>query len=85
MRYLSYKVILHAYSNKILNILIMYNMDGYDNIFIGAANQYLLNGASLENFRYATNIYGFCINDGSIDEQALNYAKKLIVIYIINS
>jgi hypothetical protein len=52
-------------------------MDGFDNIFIGAANQYSLTGASLENFRYARNIYGFCVNDGSIDEQALNYAKKI--------
>ncbi len=52
-------------------------MDGYKYIFNNAENNYLLIGPKFENFRFARNIYGFCINEGSIDEQALNYAKYI--------
>jgi hypothetical protein len=52
-------------------------MDGYKRIFIEAESIYSMSGASLDNFRYARNIYGFCVNDGNVDLQALDYAKNI--------
>jgi len=51
-------------------------MDGYKRIFIEAESIYSMSGASLDNFRYARNIYGFCLNDGNVDLQALDYANR---------
>ena len=52
-------------------------MDGFKNIFDGAENKYSNVGPSLENFRCTRDIYGFCVNEGNTDEQALNYARNI--------
>lgn len=52
-------------------------MEGYKHIFDNAENIYIKKGSSLENFRKSRDLYGFCINIGSTDQQALNYAKNI--------
>lgn len=52
-------------------------MEGYKYIFNDAENKYLITGAKLSNFRNSRDIYGFCINAGSTDNQALNYAREI--------
>jgi hypothetical protein len=52
-------------------------MDSFKNIFDSAENKYSSTGSSLENFRFARDIYGFCVNEGNTDEQALNYARNI--------
>ena len=52
-------------------------MDGFNCIFDDATREYKANESQLECFRFARNIYGFCINEGGIDNQALNYALEI--------
>ena len=52
-------------------------MDGFKYIFDDAENKYSETGAILENFRFARDIYGFCINVGNRDEQALKFAVNI--------
>lgn len=52
-------------------------MEGYKYIFDDAEKIYKNNGSSLANFRKSRDIYGFCINIGSTDQQALDYAKNI--------
>ena len=52
-------------------------MDGFKYIFDDAENKYSKDGPDLENFRFARDIYGFCVNIGNTDEQALNYARNI--------
>jgi hypothetical protein len=54
-------------------------MDGYKSIFDEAqtnfnANENILH---LKKFRYMRHLYGFCINEGGVDNQALDYAKEI--------
>jgi len=52
-------------------------MEGYKNIFDDAENKYKITGSKFDDFRYARDIYGFCINGGDIDNQALSYADTV--------
>lgn len=52
-------------------------MDGFLYIFNDAENKYLETGSKLENFRFSRDIYGFCINVGNIDNQALGFANNI--------
>jgi len=49
--------------------------NGFLKIFEDAENIYKNTGPKFEDFRFSTNIYGFCINGGYIDNQAMSYAK----------
>ena len=37
-------------------------MDSFKNIFDSSENKYSSTGSSLENFRFARDIYGFCLH-----------------------
>jgi hypothetical protein len=51
-------------------------MDGFKYIFDDATNAYKeLTESKLSYFRFARDIYGFCINEGGRDEQSLKFAK----------
>jgi hypothetical protein len=52
-------------------------MEGFKSIFDEAEKEYAESSSKLESFRYVRNLYGFCINEGGRDEQALNYALNL--------
>jgi len=54
-------------------------MDGYKYIFDEAQINYSKNEDTLhlEKFRYMRHMYGFCINEGDVDNQALGYAKEI--------
>jgi hypothetical protein len=52
-------------------------MEGYKYIFDDAENKYSKVGPNLENFRFTRDIYGFCVNEGDVDEQSLNYARNI--------
>jgi hypothetical protein len=52
-------------------------MDGFKSYFDAAELEYAANTSQLEKFRYARNMYGFCINEGGKDDQALMYAKNI--------
>ena len=53
-------------------------MDGFKYIFDDATNAYnQLTESKLSYFRYARDIYGFCINEGGIDDQSLNFAQTI--------
>ena len=51
--------------------------DVFKYIFSDAENTYSKKGSSLDNFRFARDLYGFCINVGNRDEQALNIADNI--------
>ena len=55
----------------------LYRMDGFKYIFDDAEQNYNNSDKTLENFRYNRRVYGFCINEGGIDEQSINYAKQI--------
>jgi hypothetical protein len=54
-------------------------MNGFKDFFDSAENIYMKKGSQFENFRSLSNrdIYGFCINLGGIDNQALSMAKEI--------
>ena len=52
-------------------------MDGFKYIFDDAENIYKTTGSKLKGFRFARDIYGFCINVGDTDYQSLNFASKI--------
>jgi len=52
-------------------------MEGYKYIFDDAENKYKITGSKFDDFRYARDIYGFCINEGDIDNQSLSYADTV--------
>lgn len=53
-------------------------MEGYKQIFDNAEIEYSKKTISqLERFRYSSNIYGFCINQGLQDQQSLDYARDI--------
>jgi hypothetical protein len=52
-------------------------MDGYTSIFSNAENEYGKITVELEGFRYKRHIYGFCINEDIIDQESLDYSKKI--------
>jgi hypothetical protein len=52
-------------------------MNSFGYIFNDAENKYLKTGSKLENFRFSRDIYGFCINGGNIDNQALGFANNI--------
>lgn len=52
-------------------------MNGFKDIFDDAENIYKKTGSNLESFRFAENIYAFCINEGGTDIHSLNYAKQI--------
>jgi hypothetical protein len=51
--------------------------NGFLYIFEEAANIYKNTGPKFEDFRFSRDIYGFCINEGYIDNQAMSYAKMI--------
>jgi hypothetical protein len=55
----------------------LYRMDGFKYIFDDAEQNYNNSDKSLDNFRYNRRVYGFCINEGGIDEQSINHAKQI--------
>lgn len=59
-------------------------MEGYTHIFKNSEEEYKKNSFDIDKFRYSSSIYGFCINQGLQDEQALHYAKN-ININLFNS
>jgi len=52
-------------------------MEGFKSFFDDAENRYKNNGSKLIGFRFARDIYGFCINGGKSDNQALEMAKNI--------
>ena len=52
-------------------------MNGFNYIFNDAENLYKTLGPKLKGFRFARNIYGFCINEGDTDYLSLNFASKI--------
>lgn len=56
---------------------IKYIKNGFKPIFDDAENLYKTMGSKLYGFRFARGIYGFCINEGDTDNQALDFASKI--------
>ena len=52
-------------------------MDGFKQFFVDAEAAYNTSEKKLENFRYRRNLYGFCINEGGIDQQSIDYAMEI--------
>lgn len=52
-------------------------MDSFEYIFNDAEYKYKKIGSKLENFRFSRDIYGFCVNGGNIDNQALGFANNI--------
>ena len=52
-------------------------MNGFKQYFVDAEMAYNISEKKLENFRYRRNLYGFCINEGGIDQQSINYAMEI--------
>jgi hypothetical protein len=49
-------------------------MEGFTRYFEEASRECNANGDSFDNFRHSRNLYGFCINGGTVDLQAINYS-----------
>lgn len=52
-------------------------MDGFKSFFTDAEKNYKNSKVDLENFRSNRSCYGFCMNEGGFDGQAINYAMNI--------
>ena len=64
-------------SKEIKDIFYYISMNGFKYIFDDAEEVYKHSEKKMENFRYNRSVYGFCINEGGLDEQSIQYAKQV--------